>query len=121
MRPDRKLLLILSTVVLVLVAAGLFYMANQLHRLVVASGDLPQRVAFVDSVEHGQRHLTTPQALNIIYFSLRAEANRTAAIDAARDTVQLIAWITLACCVLLAVAIRRVPRETEPRSGRGAT
>lgn len=117
MRVDRKLLLILSTVVLVLAAAGLFYMASQLRRLVVASDDLPQRVAFVDSVEHGQRHLTTPQALNIIDFSLRAEANRTAAIDAARDSIQLIAWITVGCCVLLTVAIRRVPRETEPRSG----
>lgn len=115
MRVDRKLLLILPTVVLVLVGAGLFYTASQLQRMVAASSDLSRRAAFVDSVEHGQRHLTNAQALQIIDYSLAAEENRTTAIGAARDLVRLVAWITLGCCVLLAVAIRRVPRE-QPRS-----
>lgn len=111
MRVDRKLLLILPTVVLVLVAAGLFYTASRLRLIVRGSDDLPRREAFVDSASHGEHPLTAAQALGIVHLSLEAEANRTAAIDAVHDVVQLVAWITVGCCVLLLLGIRRVPRE----------
>lgn len=110
MRIDRKLLLILPTVVLAFATAGLFYTASRLTLIVRGSDDLARRTAFIASVDRGERQLTTAQALGIIHYSLEAEGNRTAAIDAAHDVIQLLAWITLCCCVLLAVTIRRVPR-----------
>lgn len=112
MRVDRKLLLILPTVVLVLVTAGLFYTATRLRLIARGSDDLPRRTAFLASVDRGERHLTATQALGIIHYSLEAEGNRTAAIVAVHDVIQLVAWITLCCCALLAWTIRRVPRET---------
>lgn len=111
MRVDRKLLLILPTVVLVLVTAGLFYTASRLQLIVRGSDDLARRTAFIAAVDRGEKHLTTTQALGIIHYSLEAEGNRTAAIIAVHDLLQLVAWITLACCVLLIVTIRRIPRQ----------
>ncbi len=111
MRVDRKLLLIIPTVVLVLLSAGLFYTATRLRLIVVGSDDLPRRAAIVGSLERGERRISTAQAIGIIRVSLEAEQNRTAAIDAAHDLVQLVAWITAGCCVLLIWGIRQVPRE----------
>lgn len=111
MRVDRKLLLILPTVVLVLLSAGLFYTATRLRLIVSGSDDLPRRAAIVGSLERGERRISMAQAIGIIRVSIEAEQNRTAAIDAVHDLVQLVAWITAGCCVALIWGIRQVPRE----------
>ncbi|HKO17186.1 MAG TPA: hypothetical protein VJU87_13190 [Gemmatimonadaceae bacterium] len=117
MRLDPKFQLIAPSAVLVLIVVGLFYLTAQLDLVVAASSSWRQRDAYVTAVEKGQKTMTEKQAVNIVRFALDAEHKRTEAIVAARDTLTTVAWITLACTVLLLVTIRRVPRS-QPLSGK---
>ena len=121
MRLDRKLLLIAPTVVLFFVAAGLIYAAVQLHVLGSVSATWKERSDFITAVEQGQKVLDTRQAIGLLRLSLDVEARRTAAITASRDLLVALSIIALACCGVLTVGIRSVPREHWPRItfGRG--
>ncbi len=116
MRLDRKFFLIAPSFVLVLVTAGLFYTAGRLRQLMLGSADLAGRTAFVDSLARGQKALPREHAVALLHLSLDAEAKRTAAVGAAHDLLMLLAWILVACSMVLLWTIRGVPRERPPRS-----
>jgi hypothetical protein len=116
MRLDRKFLLIAPTLVLVLIAAGLFYTTTRLRQMVQASDNWAARDAFITSVERGQRHLAADKATRIVRISLEAERRQTAAIDATRELLLVLGCITGICAAVLLATIRRVPR-TVPLQG----
>jgi hypothetical protein len=120
MRLDRKFLLILPSIVLVLVAGGIFYTATRLRLIVAGSDDIARRTAYITAVEKGTKTITTPQAVELIDISLQAEAKSKAAVDAAHDLVMFLAWITVGCCVLLFWGISGVPRVAIPGQSRGS-
>ena len=115
MRLDRKLLLIAPTIVLFFVAAGLIYAAVQLHVLGSVSETWKERSDFITAVEQGRKALETRQAVGLLRLSLDVEARRTAAITASRDLLIALSVIAVACCGVLTVGIRSVPREHWPR------
>ena len=119
MRLDRKLLLIAPTIVLLFVVAGLVYAASQLHALGRTSSTFTDRNAFVASVERGEKKLELRQAIGMLRWSLDVEAERTAAISAARDLVIELSVIGAIACVVLMIGIRGVPRQHWPRMGMG--
>jgi hypothetical protein len=114
-RLDRKLLLIAPAIVLVFVAAGIAYAAFQLHVLSGVSSTWKDRSAFVAAVERGEKKLDERQAINLLGVALQVEERRTAAIVASRDLLILLSAVEVACCVVLALGIRTVPREHWPR------
>jgi hypothetical protein len=116
MRLDRKFLLIAPSIVLVLIVVGLFYTATRLSQIVEASGSWATRDAYIASVERGDRQLAAPKALQIVRISLEAERRRTSAIEATRELLVVLGWMTLVCAGVLLWTIRRVPR-TEPLRG----
>jgi hypothetical protein len=119
MKLDRKLLLIAPTIVLVFIVAGLIYTSMQLSVLTSGAESLSERSDFIASVERGQRSLAERQAVGIIRLSLEVEGRRTAAITAARELIVVLAVMTGACCIVLLLGIRHVPREHWPRFGFG--
>jgi hypothetical protein len=114
-RFDRKLLLIAPTIVLFFVAAGVIYAAVQLHVLGSVSDTWKERSDFIASVEAGQKPLETRQAVSLLRFALEVEARRTAAITASRDLLIALSIMAFACCCVLVIGIRGVPREHWPR------
>jgi hypothetical protein len=120
-RLDRKLLLIAPTIILLCVAAGLIYAAIQLHVLQSVSDSWNDRSAFIAAVEAGQKPLETRQAVGMLRLSLEVEAKRTSAITASRDLLVVLSTVAVACCTVLAVGIRSVPRTHWPRFGRAPT
>ncbi|MGH7616842.1 MAG: hypothetical protein ACREPM_06405 [Gemmatimonadaceae bacterium] len=115
MRFDRKLLLIAPTIILFFVVAGVVYAAVQLHVLGSVSETWKERSAFIASVESGQKTLETRQAVGLLRIALDVEARRTAAITASRDLLIALSVMAFACCCVLAIGIRGVPREHWPR------
>jgi hypothetical protein len=114
-RFDRKLLLIAPTIILFFVAAGVIYSAVQLHVLGSVSETWKERSAFIAAVEAGQKTLETRQAVGLLRLSLDVEARRTAAIVASRDLLIALSIMVVACCCVLALGIRSVPRQHWPR------
>lgn len=110
MKLDRKFLLIAPTVVLALIVAGLFYTTTRLRLIVESSDNLPQRSAFVTSIEQGKRQITAAKAVQIVRLSLEAERRRSIAIAAANDLLLTLGAMALACCVALLWVIRYIPR-----------
>lgn len=115
MRLDRKLLLIAPTIVLVFVVLGVVYSAMELHTLASVSDTLADRREFIAAVERGEKPLDQRQALNVIRAQFDVEARRSAALVASRDLLVVLGAITFASVVVLAIGIRRVPREHWPR------
>jgi hypothetical protein len=113
---DRKFFLIMSTLVLVFVFAGVFYVTTRLQLIVAGSQSIQDRSDFVASVEHGERSLTAAQATGIVRFALDTELKRTGAIAATRQLLLLLASIGFACCAILAWTIRHIPRVLATRS-----
>jgi hypothetical protein len=122
-RLDRKLLLIAPAIVLVFVVAGILYAALQLHTLASVSSTLVERQAFVAAVARGEKTLDARQATGLLQLAFEVEGKRTAAIIASRDLLIVLAAIAGACCAVMLVGIRAVPREHWPRFTRdsGAT
>ena len=118
MRLDRKLLLIAPTIILFCIAAGLVYAAVQLHVLESVGDSWQDRSAFIAAVEAGQKPLEMRQAVGMLRLSLEVEAKRTSAITASRDLLVVLSSMAVACCAVLAIGIRGVPREHWPRFGR---
>lgn len=110
MKLDRKFLLIAPSIVLVFIVAGLFYATTRLRLIVESSDSLPQRSAYIASVEQGKRQITTAKAVEIVRFSLEAERRRSIAISAANDLLLTLIVMMLACCAALFWAIRDMPR-----------
>lgn len=119
MRLDRKLLLIAPAIILALLFAGVVYTATQLHMLTIGSSDWSVRTGFVTAVAHGTKPLTERQAVEMLRYSLAAEAQRTHAIASARDLLIVLSVIGFLACAVLVVGIRGVPREHWPRFSRG--
>ena len=119
MRLDRKLLLIAPAIILVLLFLGIAYTATQLHVLASVSNDWTTRNQFVTAVAHGAKPLTQRQAVEMLQYSLLAEAQRTDAITATWQLLAVLSAVGLACCCMLAVGIRGVPRQHWPRFSRG--
>lgn len=121
MRLDRKLLLIAPTIILGFVIAGMIYAAVELHVLSSVSETFRERSDFIAAVERGAKPLDERQALSIIHAQFDVETKRTAALEAARDLLAVLALIGLASVCVLAVGVRRVPREHWPKIaiGRG--
>lgn len=117
MRLDRKFLLIAPSAVLVLIVAGMFYIAAQMQMIVAGSDTWQERHNFVTSVQQGQKTLSLEKSVELLQYSLDAEQRRTLAIVSARQTLLEIAWIALLCTGVLLWNIRRVPR-TEPLRGK---
>jgi hypothetical protein len=117
-RLDRKLLLIGPAIILALLFVGVAYTATQLHVLASVSTDWKARHDFITAVAHGSKPLTQKQAVEILQYSLMAEAQRTDAITATVKLLIVVTGIGLACCAALAVGIRGVPREHWPRFSR---
>jgi hypothetical protein len=115
---DRKLLLIAPTVVLCFVVAGMLFAALQLHLAASGSDSLKTRSDFVAAVERGEKTLNQRQSAGLLRLSLQVEERRSAALAASRDLIVVLAAITLAACVALAIGIRTVPREHWPRLSR---
>ncbi|MEO6878434.1 MAG: hypothetical protein ABI205_08135 [Gemmatimonadaceae bacterium] len=120
MRLDKKLLLIAPTIVLIFVAAGVFYAASQLSVLGAVGDSWTNRSDFVGAAERGEKPLSQQQAITMLQLSLDVEAKRTAAIAANRDLLTELGVIALVACGVLAMGIRTVPREHWPRFGSGA-
>jgi hypothetical protein len=112
---DRKLLLIVPTIVLVFVAAGMLYAAAQLHVLGSVGASWKNRSDFIAAVERGDKAIGHQQAIELLRMGLDVEARRTAAIVATRDLMILLSIVALAACATLAVGIRSVPRQYWPR------
>lgn len=119
MRLDRKLLLIAPAIVLALLFVGVAYTATQLHVLTADSGDWTVRNGFVTAVAHGTKPLTQRQAVEMLEYSLAAEAERTNAIASARDLLIVLTVIGFVACAVLVIGIRGVPRQHWPRFSRG--
>jgi hypothetical protein len=118
-RLDRKLLLIAPAIILVLLFVGIAYTATQLHVLAGVSNDWTMRNQFVTAVAHGTKPLTQRQAVEILQYSLLAEAQRTKALTATWQLLAILSAVGLVCCGTLIVGIRSVPREHWPRFSRG--
>jgi hypothetical protein len=114
-RLDRKLLLIAPTIVLLFVAAGVFYAAMELRVLTSVGDSFNDRSTFVAAVERGEKTLNPRQAAGMLRLGLDVEAKRTAAIDANRQLLMELGTIAAAACVVLIFGIRSVPREHWPR------
>ena len=114
---DRKFLLIACSCVLALIVAGMFYTATRLNLLVVASESWQTRDGFIAAVERGERQLNPAQATQLVRVSLDAEHRRTEAIVAARELVNILGWMGVGACILLAYATRGVAR-TKPLIGK---
>ena len=110
MRLDRKFLLIAPTIVLAFIVAGMFYTATRLRQIVEASDNWQMRSDYVASLEHGRRQIKMDKAVQLVRLSLEAERRRTGAIDATNELLLTLGVMTLACCVVLLLAIRGVPR-----------
>ena len=119
MKFDRKLLLIAPTIVLAFIVAGIVYAAVELKVLGDVGDTWKERSDFIGSLERGERTVNQKQAVELLRFSLEVEEHRTSAIAAAYEVLFVLAVMTAACCVVLAVAIRRIPREHWPRFGSG--
>lgn len=117
MKFDRKLLLIAPTIVLLFVVGGMFYEVSQLRLLATSENSWQRRSDFIASVETGKRELSAPHAIKIVRYSLDAERRRTDAINAASDLLTLLAGIAGVSLLVLAAAIRRIPREHWPSLG----
>ena len=115
MRLDRKLLLIAPTIVLLFVVAGMLYVAMQLRWLGDLGGTWKDRSDFIASVERGEKSLDQRQSVGLLRYSLNVEAERTQAVEAARDVLMVLSTIALLSCFGLVLGIRTVPREHWPR------
>lgn len=120
MRLDKKLLLIAPTIVLVFVAAGIFYAAMQLQVLSAVSDSMKDRSDFITAAARGDKPLTEQQATGMLRIALDVEARRTAAIDANRELLIELGTIAVVACCALAAGISKVPREHWPRFGSGS-
>jgi hypothetical protein len=118
-RLDRKLLLIAPAIVLVFVAAGMAYTAQQLRVLGSVSDTWKERSDFIASVERGEKTLDQRQSIGLLRFALQVEERRTAAIAASRDLLLTLSLIQLVSCAVLVFGIRAVPREHWPRLNLG--
>ena len=114
MRLDRKFLLIAPTIVLAFVVAGMIYAIVQLRFLTDIGGTWNDRNEYVSAAERGEKPLTEKQALNILRYSLDAEAKRTEAIHAEQSLLTLLTGVAVLCLGVLGIGVRGVPRE--PRS-----
>lgn len=110
MKLDRKFQLIAPATVLVLIVVGLLYTTTQLRLMVAASDNLPQRMAFITSVEQGKNQLAAPKAAKIVRLSLEAEQRRSEAITAANQLLLTLAAMMFACCAALFWVIKGMPR-----------
>jgi hypothetical protein len=110
MRLDRKFLLIAPTIVLAFIVAGMFYTATRLRQIVEASDNWQMRSDYVASLENGRRQIKMDKAVQLVRLSLEAERKRTGAIDATNELLLTLGVMTLACCIVLLLAIRGVPR-----------
>src|SRR5690242_5239055 len=110
MKLDRKFQLIAPATVLVLIVVGLLYTATQLRLMVATSDNLPQRLAFITSVEQGKHQLASAKAAQIIRLSLEAEQHRSEAITAANELLLTLAAIMFVCCAALFWVIKGMPR-----------
>jgi hypothetical protein len=115
MKLDRKLLLIAPTIVLVFIVAGLVYAGLQIRTLTSGEDTWTKRRDFIESVEAGRRTLSSQQAVGLLKISLVVEGRRAAALHDAYELLLLLAGMTAACCVVLGLGIRKVPREHWPR------
>ena len=110
MKLDRKFQLIAPATVLVLIVLGLLYTTTQLRLMVAASDNLPQRMAFITSVEQGKHQLAATKAAQIVRLSLEAEQRRSEAITAANQLLLTLAAMMFACCAALFWVIKGMPR-----------
>lgn len=110
MKLDRKFLLIAPTIVLAFIVAGLFYTSTRLRVIVEASDNLPQRTAYIASVQQGKRQITAPKAVEIVRLSLEAERRRSIAISAANDLLITLGLMALACCGAIFWVLLGMPR-----------
>jgi hypothetical protein len=110
MKLDRKFLLIAPTIVLTFIVAGLFYTTTRLQVIVEASDNLPQRIAYIASVQQGKRQITAPKAVEIVALSLDAERRRSIAISAANDLLITLGLMTLVCCGAIFWVLLSMPR-----------
>jgi len=117
---DRKLLLIAPTIVLVFIVGALVYTSIQIRALTSGEDTWSARRDFVASVAAGQKTMSAEQAIGLLNISLEVEARRAAALRDAYDLLLTLAGMTAACCVVLSLGIRRVPREHWPRLRFGA-
>jgi hypothetical protein len=115
MKFDRKLLLIAPAIVLVFIVAGIVYAGIELRSLTAGENTWNQRREFVAAVAAGQKAISAQQAIGLLTISLEVEGRRAAALHAAYDLLFVLAAMTAACCVVLVLGIRRVPREHWPR------
>jgi hypothetical protein len=113
-RLDRKFLLIAPTIVLGCVVAGMIYATIQLRYLTDLGGTWNARNEYVSAAERGEKPLTEKQALNILRYSLDAEAKRTEAIHAEQSLLVVLTIVAALCVVVLVIGVRGVPRA--PRS-----
>ena len=112
---DRKLLLIAPTIVLVFIVGALVYTGIQIRALTSGENTWSSRREFVASVAAGQKTMSAEQAVGLLNISLEVESRRAAALHDAYDLVLTLSGMTAACCVVLTLGIRRVPREHWPR------
>ena len=110
MKLDRKFQLIAPATVLVLIVVGLLYTTTQLRLMVAASDNLPQRIAFITSVEQGKHTLAPAKAAQIVRLSLEAEQRRSEAISAANELLLTLAAMMFVCCGALFWVIKGMPR-----------
>jgi hypothetical protein len=59
--------------------------------------------------------MSAEQAVGLLNISLEVEGRRAAALHDAYELLLTLAGITAACCVVMTLGIRRVPREHWPR------
>ena len=112
MRLDNKFLLIAPTIVLAFVVAGMIYATVQLRFLADIGGTWKDRKEYVSAAERGEKPLTEKQALNILRYSLDAEAKRTEAIRAEETLLILLTGIGILCLGVLVIGVRGVPRTS---------
>ena len=112
MRLDNKFLLIAPTIVLAFVVAGMIYATVQLRFLADIGGTWKDRNEYVSAAERGEKPLTEKQALNILRYSLDAEAKRTEAIRAEESLLILLTGVGIFCLGVLVIGVRGVPRTS---------
>jgi len=92
----------------------MIYAIVQLRFLTDIGGTWKDRNEYVSAAERGEKPLTEKQALNILRYSLDAEAKRTEAIHAEQSLLTLLTGVAVLCLGVLVIGVRGVPRE--PRS-----
>jgi hypothetical protein len=110
MKLDRKFLFMAPTIVLAFIAASLFYTTTRLRLIVEASDNLPNRIAYINSVAQGKRQITPDRAVALVRYSLDAEYRRSVAISAANELLMTLGVMTFACCLALLWVISGMPR-----------